>query len=139
MKPGPKPLDACKRGHLKSKYGYYDQKGIYKGCKICRSEANKKWFERKYKNDPEWQIRKHLRLNWDMTIAEYDLLLESQDNRCAICGTTDFGNTRGHIDHDHSTGKIRGILCSNCNNGLGRFKDNIEHLKNAIIYLKKDR
>ena len=90
-----------------------------------------------YKENPQWQIKKHLKFNWDMTLEEYDELFELQDNCCAICKTIDFGDRRGAIDHDHKTGEIRGILCINCNNGLGRFKDNIDSLKEAILYLEK--
>lgn len=66
------------------------------------------------------------------------MLLEAQDNRCAICGTDEPGG-RGDgfvVDHCHSTGRIRGLLCSACNTGLGLFKDNAETLAKAIKYLK---
>jgi len=69
-------------------------------------------------------------------------LLEVQNGRCAICGAS-----HGHrscydrkcrlaVDHDHRTGKVRGLLCNSCNRGLGRFKDSIENLEAAIRYLK---
>ena len=55
-----------------------------------------------------------------------------QEFKCAICNEqTDLA-----VDHCHNSMKIRGLLCNNCNNGLGRFKDNIELLENAIKYLK---
>jgi len=54
---------------------------------------------------------------------------------CDICGKP--GSQRLSIDHCHTTGEFRGFLCTNCNNGLGRFKDNIEFLEAAINYLKK--
>lgn len=56
-----------------------------------------------------------------------------QDNSCAICKNK-FELLA--VDHCHTTGKNRGLLCNNCNNGLGRFKDNIEYLENSIKYLK---
>ena len=60
---------------------------------------------------------------------------------CAICKTplchdSLIKRERGHIDHCHTTGKVRGILCDLCNKGLGQFKDNITNLENAIVYLK---
>ena len=55
--------------------------------------------------------------------------------RCAICGTT---KGRFHTDHNHKTGKVRGRLCLNCNNGLGRFKDDARLLQKALRYLKKE-
>jgi len=73
----------------------------------------------------------------------YKILIEKQNGLCAICKKPE---TRKHkdgwvyklcIDHDHTTGEVRGLLCSNCNNGLGRFMDNVEFLLKAIKYLKE--
>ena len=77
-----------------------------------------------------------------ITVDEYNLLVEKQNNSCAICGKhksefTGRGNNF-HIDHCHTTGKVRGLLCSNCNTGLGQFKDNQVLLENAIQYLIKN-
>lgn len=75
--------------------------------------------------------------NRGITLKQYDKLLEKQNNKCKICGTKiPGGRGRFHIDHNHSTGKIRGLLCMNCNRMLGHAKDNIEVLAKAIIYLK---
>jgi Recombination endonuclease VII len=78
--------------------------------------------------------------------AEYDRLVALQDNKCAICK---FGpekqksqsnylskNKRLAMDHNHVTGKIRGLLCDQCNRGLGMFKDNPELLRKAVEYLE---
>lgn len=68
----------------------------------------------------------------------YERMLEEQEHRCAICQTTTPGG-KGvfHLDHDHVTKKIRGLLCQSCNYGLGNFKDSPALLQEAIIYLKK--
>ena len=65
-----------------------------------------------------------------------DLVLE-QNNRCKLCGTDIPGDKRKHftVDHDHQTGKVRGLLCSKCNQGLGCFKDQKDLLVKAILYL----
>jgi len=65
-------------------------------------------------------------------------LLEKQNNSCAICGYKDDGNKKffPFVDHCHVTDKIRGLLCINCNQALGKFKDNIKFLANAIKYLE---
>lgn len=64
----------------------------------------------------------------------YVLLLAAQRGVCAICGRAPNGRAH-HIDHSHSTGKIRGVLCMNCNQGLGHFKDDPTLLGQAIAYL----
>jgi hypothetical protein len=60
----------------------------------------------------------------------------SQQNRCAICGR-EFG--RPQVDHDHVTGKVRALLCGQCNTGLGQFKESEATLRSAIDYLRRHR
>jgi len=73
----------------------------------------------------------------NLTIEELQNLFKVQKDLCAICKIHKSLNAKGlAVDHDHKTGKIRGLLCTNCNNGLGRFKENIEFLEKAIKYLK---
>lgn len=78
-----------------------------------------------------------IRRMYGITKEQYDELLAFQNNKCAICGKTQEPDGRRlAIDHCHTTGKVRGILCNNCNNGLGSFGDNIEGMLKAIEYLK---
>jgi len=60
-------------------------------------------------------------------------MLEEQGGLCAICRAA----PAAHVDHDHATGKVRGLLCFNCNGGLGQFKDRIQVLEAAIGYLRE--
>jgi hypothetical protein len=69
---------------------------------------------------------------YGITATQFDELLAKQGGVCAICGR----ENPEHVDHDHETGKVRGILCFNCNGGLGQFSDNTERLANAIEYLE---
>jgi len=77
------------------------------------------------------------------TTEEYQALFNKQDGRCAIRGVGEgHRSCRGRpcrlaIDHDHRTGATRGLLCNNCNRGLGRFKDSVALLEAAVRYLKK--
>lgn len=65
-------------------------------------------------------------------------MLAEQSRRCAICGTPEAGGRGGfHVDHDHTTGKVRALLCTNCNSGLGRFGDDPKRLTAAAVYLTK--
>lgn len=74
---------------------------------------------------------------YGLTLPEYEKILESQGGKCKICGLNKEGEFKSlSVDHCHKTGRIRGILCTRCNTGLGNFKDDIELLKKAIEYLK---
>ena len=68
-------------------------------------------------------------------------MLYQQNNKCAICGA-EFGVNHikdyPHVDHDHNTGVVRGLLCLKCNAGLGLFGDNIDNLVSAICYLEEN-
>ncbi len=76
-----------------------------------------------------------MKRRYGITHEERDTLLASQGGVCAICKTKDV--KRWHVDHCHSTGRVRGILCHNCNVGLGHFRDQPRLLTRAIDYLKK--
>lgn len=71
-------------------------------------------------------------------------MLREQNNKCVICGQEIFlfGSSpklTAHVDHDHKTGKVRGLLCPECNIGLGKFRDNPDYLLKAASYLKKNK
>ncbi|MEV4123116.1 endonuclease VII domain-containing protein [Micromonospora sp. NPDC049645] len=74
----------------------------------------------------------HLRQRYGIGEKEFQQLLAEQGGLCAICGGAD----PQHLDHDHRTGWARGILCFNCNGGLGQFRDSPMRLARAITYLR---
>lgn len=77
-----------------------------------------------------------------MVEDDYERLLAAQGGRCAICGGTEAKHgesTRLHIDHNHETGEVRGLLCNNCNRALGYFHDQWELLDIARLYLTRNR
>lgn len=76
---------------------------------------------------------------YGLTPEGYNALLEAQDGRCAICGEPGkvWANRNLHVDHDHESGTVRGLLCGRCNVGLGFFGDDIERLSRAITYLAR--
>lgn len=83
-------------------------------------------------------IDKHYRKNYGITRDEAIKLSELQNGLCAICGSNN--NKRSLcVDHDHSTGKIRQMLCTSCNAGIGNFKENSEIILKALEYLKKHK
>ena len=73
---------------------------------------------------------------YGLTLEDYNRMFEAQSGRCAICSVSVEG-ARLCVDHDHGTGKVRGLLCSLCNRALGQFRDSTELLRKAIAYLKE--
>lgn len=77
---------------------------------------------------------------YGISLDEKKALLRSQGNRCAICGSSTPGGVRDwHTDHDHETGRIRGILCHACNMTLGQSRENIDRLLACVAYLERNR
>ena len=76
--------------------------------------------------------------NVGMTYDLYEQMLIDQNNKCAICNLEHTNIKKLHVDHCHNTGKVRGLLCSNCNNGMGKLGDSIERLELVINYLKQN-
>ena len=77
-----------------------------------------------------------LRTSFGITLEGYNKLFELQGGRCAICGKHQSEvSTTFHVDHDHETGRIRALLCSGCNIGIGQFKEDVEIIKKVMEYL----
>ena len=92
--------------------------------------------ERREANNRRYLASLRLR-KYGLSQEQFDILLTKQNNRCAIC-KTDKPNGRGktwHVDHNHGTNVVRGILCSSCNTGLGMFADSVKTLRRAVQYL----
>lgn len=84
----------------------------------------------------EWHARKRFD-KYGITKDDFELMLSNQKGLCDICDTPFNEQTRPYIDHCHDTGQVRGLLCMNCNTGLGHFRDNQLLLNKAIEYLNK--
>lgn len=93
------------------------------------------------KKTSRWdKISKDLMNRYGITIQQRNEMFNKQDGLCAICGKPPKTIlTQFHIDHDHMTGRIRGLLCVKCNMGLGLFKDNLRLLEKAKEYLNANR
>ena len=87
----------------------------------------------------QWR-EKNLKKKYGITAADYNAMFEAQGGLCAICKGAEgsFSNGGGlHVDHNHTTNKVRKLLCGSCNNGIGNFHENIETLLAAAAYLKE--
>ena len=80
-----------------------------------------------------------LKKNYGITLEQHDAMLAEQNNGCAICGNGPSGKSSRwfHVDHDHDSGKVRALLCAECNTALGKFRDSPELLDKAAAYLRK--
>ena len=96
-----------------------------------------------YRNNPDVYKNQRLKKTYGITLDQYNQILKDQNGVCAICGQPEtlfdkrVNKVRSlAVDHDHKTGKVRGLLCSKHNKILGVVEDNIEMLQNHIDYLK---
>lgn len=105
--------------------------GLTSWCKECLKEHADKYSEKA-------RMVRRMR-DFNITEDEIKALYDKHNCRCAICGIEESKTKKKSlcIDHDHKTGKIRGLLCDDCNVGLGRFKDDVENLGQAMKYLNK--
>ena len=115
--------------------------GLQKTCKECQSAYSKLPHVRDkqkdyYQRTKRAHIDRNLKAQYGISYDEYDVMLEKQKGRCAICGTDNPGGKgRFHVDHCHTNGTVRGLLCHHCNTMLGLAKDSAETLNKAISYL----
>jgi hypothetical protein len=114
--------------------------GLAYYCITCVLEKQRKWHKEKSHLE-EYRNRRrssYMKMNYGITLEERTKLLEQQEFKCAICQIElKTQGTHTHTDHCHGSGKVRGILCTNCNRGLGHFKDSVSHLRAAIDYLSR--
>ncbi len=97
-------------------------------------------YRRARRLEPEVKLREragHLKRKYGITVEQYDAMLEAQGGGCCICGRPPREDISLHVDHDHSTGEIRGILCFRCNNALADFQDDQQLLQEAADYLDR--
>jgi hypothetical protein len=105
---------------------------------MFKTKEQKTAYNKKYNADNKTYFQdKHRQRKYNVNSEEFKAIFIAQGSCCAICKTQETSKTGWHLDHDHITGKLRGILCQHCNNGLGYFKDNIHHLAIAISYLMR--
>ena len=118
--------------------GYKD--GYRPHCTKCRRiYENANFHKNKHKRPYNYEYDKNQKLKaaYGIGYAEYKNMLAAQNDCCAICGTDSTGVRKAfHVDHCHTTGVVRGLLCGNCNSGIGNLRDDVDLLKRAIIYLE---
>lgn len=130
-------LKTCKVcGVEKNISDFYDGR---KDCKNCKNAAARQWRKDNPENVERHLVRMRARTKerrYGITQEQFDQMLLDQNNKCKIC-SNNFKNSKDtHIDHCHSTNKVRGLLCNGCNMALGQFEDNTDIMSMAIKYLQ---
>ena len=113
-------------------------------CKECDNKARQKWSANNPERSHLSQRQRNLKHRFGVDLEWYEEQFKKQNYSCAICktktnktvGDRQFWNFS--VDHCHDSGKIRGILCNNCNRALGLFQDNPELLKKAASYVESE-
>ena len=131
----------------------------YSECRDCQRERHQRWYAKRenrertnatvatYRHANPDKVRAlNLKKCYGITPEDYDRMYDQQSGRCAICSKVclRFGTATAEqrnqvlcVDHDHTTGKVRGLLCGHCNRGIGNFGDDHAVLHAAIEYLKR--
>lgn len=126
----------CKNDLPLEDYKYRTDKPHLK-MSYCIKCYNSKRYERRKKNDPELKAKdkgRDLKRRYNLSLEEYYRMYIDQNHRCAICGKKS-ENKKLAVDHNHSTGAIRALLCSNCNTMIGLAKEDPYILQSAMNYL----
>lgn len=142
-----------KCGETKPKSEFYKDKnrkdGFQYRCKSCQNKMKKEWCEKNkeyvkhtsktyYEKNQKYYKNYRLQSKFGLTLEQYNEMYNKQNGCCAICGIHQDAFTKAlAVDHCHNTGKIRKLLCSNCNSAIGKLKEDIEIFKKAISYLKE--
>lgn len=127
-------------------------KGLRNECKVCRKKYRQskrgRASAKKYRTSGKGKATQRkacLKRRYNITIEEYDEFFERQMGCCAVCNKpeTTFDSKfnvirRLHVDHDHETGRVRGLLCRKCNLIIGHADDDLERLLSAALYLEKN-
>ena len=111
--------------------------GFTAACKPCRRIRDNKWRTDNRVHAQAKSRANYVARTYGLSLEQHNELYEKQRGCCAICGTHASELKRSlFVDHDHSTGKVRGLLCNGCNSALGYFRDCPENLHAAIAYLR---
>ena len=115
--------------------------GLQNNCKVCKKAATQKWAAKNAEHVAAHARSKHLNNTYGISPEEYAKRLAAQNGLCAICrqpeSSTHWKGKRMmlHIDHDHATGEVRGLLCHSCNTGIGLLQESPALLLAAHAYL----
>lgn len=128
---------------VKCKFGHkYTQGKTRQYCQVCKNINTKKWRKENPKRVVFLRRRKHLKAHFNLTREAYRKLWVSQKGLCAACQEPlprkENGNRYPPVDHSHKTRKVRGIVHTKCNRGIGLFNDSPERMRRVADYLERN-
>jgi hypothetical protein len=135
LNPIVKTCYACKTEKPVTEFYKSNIKFYQKECKNCCRIRKNKWHQSE--SGKLSSANTKLKRRFGITLEQFNQMYENQNGKCLICNATE--SMLGHrlaVDHCHTTGKIRGLLCKSCNMGIGNLKENVDNLQNAIKYLE---
>jgi hypothetical protein len=141
-------MKPCSKCGLRKSLDQFNKKSDAKDghrneCRVCqKQDANLRYLRdpKRHKEKTRLNQRAYTAKKFGLLPQDLALMYEEQDYQCAICGVTEEEHGKYFaIDHCHSTGKVRGLLCMSCNTGLGNFRDRSDLLMLAIQYLGEKR
>jgi hypothetical protein len=107
--------------------------GLYSWCKSCKTAKTNQWNKDNFNKKKNGNYLRQ----YGISLQDYQEMKKAQNNCCATCDRNESELKRSlMVDHCHTSGKIRGLLCDECNLSLGKIKDNIQTLEKMILYLK---
>lgn len=111
--------------------------------KYCSISCRQKWHYNKWKSsgasrDKEKTHKYWIKHTYKISYEEYEKLVIKYNGKCGICNKPDVAGFRLAVDHNHTTGKVRGLLCSKCNRAIGLFDDNVKTILKAAEYLNEN-
>jgi len=135
-------------GQHKTRSDFHRQRrspdGLNYKCKACNYAAARRWKSahperraERHRANPRPAINRSLRRLYGIDLADYEQRLAMQRGICAICGTAPTTIRRLDVDHDHATGRIRGLLCTHCNLALGHMRHDPERARAMANYLER--
>ena len=114
--------------------------GLGSYCLECHVANKRAWIAANPKKARLSWRKTLLKTKYKMTLEDYAEMFRRQKGRCAICSRRGGGISSAYpldVDHCHKTNKRRGLLCGNCNRGLGQFKDGLKIIEAAVVYLRR--
>ena len=127
-------MKTCKKCQVEQSLDNFYKQNKYYGsyCKSCAISTSTEWKQQ----NPDYHVTYNLQHKYGLTKHQHNEMISKQNNCCAICKLS-FSETKPFVDHNHTTGKVRDLLCHHCNAGIGHLRENPDILRAAIEYLHK--